>query len=750
MINLIGNKVDIAIWNKKYRFVGNKDKNPDKTYKDTWTRIASGLAINEEKIDYWTSKFFKILKDFKFLPGGRIIANAGTGFNNVTMFNCYVMNTIEDSIEGIFETVKYAALTQKQGGGIGFDFSTIRPKGFIINDCGATASGPISFMQVLNATCKTIMSAGQRRGAQMGVLSCDHPDIEEFILAKRNNNTFDMFNLSVAITNEFIDAVKNDKDWKLKFENKEYKKIKAKKLWDSIMISAYNYAEPGFIMIDNINYYNNLYYCEDIKATNPCGEQPLPPYGACLLGSINLTKFVKDKFTSNASINYRGIIDTIKIAVRMLDNVIDLSDYPLLQQRNESFDKRRLGIGITGLANMFTFMRVKYGSIESAKLADSIMKVITHSAYESSIEIAKEKGSFPKLDIEKYLKGNFIQSLPKKIINNIEKFGIRNSHLISIAPTGTISLLAGNISSGLEPIFSFIYKRKIRNTVESDVSEVEVMDFAYKEYLKFLNVKKIDSKKLPKYFITAANVSPSQHLELQSILQKYVDSAISKTINIPEDYPFEKFKDIYLNACKKGLKGCTVFRTGGHIVGILTEDNVIKEKNKSEERINVMRPIELQGTTYKLNTPLSESAIYITINDIINDGKHSRPYELFINTKNLQHYSLTIAITRLISAVFRNQHDCSFLLEELKSVYDPNGGYFKKGKYIPSLVADIGLIIEKHFEKLGIIDKTKKNKQLKSETTDNNYFIICPKCHEKTLINQENCLYCSSCGYSKC
>ena len=746
------NIVDIGkeIWEKKYRFKGNEYCKADSCYEDTWKRIACALAKNEKEPQEWEGKFYDILSDFKFMPGGRIIANAGTQLDSVTMFNCYVMNDIEDSIEGIFDTVKNAALTQKQGGGVGFDFSTIRPAGNSIKGCGAVASGPISFMQVLDATCRTIMSAGQRRGAQMGVMRCDHPDIEEFITVKQDSTKFRMFNLSVAITEKFLKAVENNEKWELVFDGKVYKTVKAAELWDLIMKSTYDFAEPGFILIDKINKFNNLNYCEQIRATNPCGEQPLPSFGACLLGSVNLTKFIKNPFKSNADINYNEIAKTTKIAVRMLDNVIDFSNYPLAQQKKEALSKRRIGIGITGLADLFLYLKVKYGSTESLKIAEKVMQTITYSAYEASIEVAKDKGAFPLFDAEKYLQGNFVKSLPEEIQEGIKAHGIRNSHLTSIAPTGTISLLAGNVSSGLEPVFAFHYKRKIRNTTEKDVSKVEVNDYAYREFLKFKGFDVIDDKELPEYFISAGDIDPLQHLEMQGVLQKYVDSSISKTINIPVDYPFEKFKDIYMQAYKKGLKGCTTFRPSKYITGVLVKNEDEKEKSKKVlDTIN--RPKALAGTTYQIKTPLSSEALYVTINDVTEKDGTVRPYELFINTKNLQHFSWIVAMTRLISAVFRNQPNPSFLVKELKSIYDPNGGYFSDGKYIPSLAADIGRTIEEHLSKIGLME-TKAMLQSKKDVSpaSTEDAMICPMCSEKTLISQENCLKCLSCDYSKC
>lgn len=748
------------IWNRKYRYQGSLTIPEDKTVSDTWKRVAGAAAANEKNQKHWEKIFLEILSDYRFLPGGRIIANAGTDRKAVTMFNCYVMNTIEDSIEGIFESVREAALTQKQGGGVGFDFSTLRPAGSHIKGCEAESSGPLSFMQVFDSTCRTIMSAGQRRGAQMAVMRCDHPDIMDFIQAKRNNSQLQMFNLSVAVTGRFIKAVKNNEQWELSFGGVVYKTVHAVELWELIMKSSYDSAEPGFILIDKINEMNNLYYREKICATNPCGEQPLPPYGACLLGSLNMTRFVSDPFTTKAKVKFPEIESVAKTAVRFLDNIIDISNYPLDKQKDEARNKRRMGIGLTGLADMFIMMGIRYGSDESVKIAAEIMRTITHSAYESSISIGKEKGIFPMFDAAKYCKGVFINTLPSRIRKDIAKYGLRNSHLTSIAPTGTISLFAGNISSGLEPVFAFKYKRKIRNSHEHDVITVEVSDYAYRKYMEKHNKKK-DSE-LPDYFVTTDDIKPEEHIRIQEALQKYVDSSISKTINVPADYPFESFKSVYMKAYELGLKGCTVFRPSDHIGGVLIREENIKEpgalKGAGHHALKISpRPKELEGTTYKIKTPLSSEAIYLTINDIVDEKGSRRPYELFINTKNLQHFSWIVAMTRLISAVFRREPDSSFLVEELKNIYDPNGGYFSEGKYIPSLAADIGLVLEKHLIKIGMIkpkdkpvESLGKTKTSSQSAALKNKYMICPQCNDRSLYSQENCLKCLNCGYSKC
>ena len=503
------------IWDKKYRYKNEDDSPIDQTIEDTWRRVAYAVAMPEKDHRYWEDKFFSVLKDYKFIPAGRILANAGTTRKKVTMFNCYVMNTIKDSMEGIFNSVTEAALTQKQGGGVGFNFSTIRPSGEYIRGVESAASGPLSFMQVFDATCRTVMSAGHRRGAQMGVLSISHPDIEQFIEAKRGNNALQMFNLSVAVPDAFMEAVKEDQNWDLKFDEKIHKTVRARDLFEKIMKSTYDHAEPGFILIDHINKMNNLWYCEDIRATNPCGEQPLPPYGACLLGSINLTKFVKAPFTDKAEVDYKSLTEMIPIAVRLLDNVVEISNFPLKKQADEAASKRRMVLGIIGLADLFAMMKVKYGTKESLELAGKTMGTIRDVAYDASIDLAVEKGEFPLLDRERYLEGEFIKTLPEKIRKRIKEFGIRNSHLISIAPTGTISLLAGNVSSGLEPVFALSFTRRFRTENDDEYEERKVADYAYR---LFSEIYSEDTEK-PDYFVTTDKIIPKQHVDMQAHLQ---------------------------------------------------------------------------------------------------------------------------------------------------------------------------------------------------------------------------------------
>ena len=736
------------IWNMKYR-LHCEGETVDETIEDTWRRVANAVATAEKEPALWADGFYNdLLSGFRFLPGGRIIANAGSDRDSTTMFNCYVMGTIKDSIEGIFDVVKDAALTQKQGGGVGFDFSTIRPRGSYIDGVDSPASGPLSFMHVLDATCRTIMSAGQRRGAQMAIMRCDHPDIEAFITAKRDDQSLQMFNLSVGITDAFMKAVQEDAQWNLVFDGEVHNTVRATELWDTIMHSTYDHAEPGILMLDRVNEANNLRYCETICATNPCGEQPLPPYGACLLGSLNLTAFVEKPFEDDAAIDYDALDATTRLAVRFLDDVVELSNYPLDRQRDEAHAKRRMGLGITGLADMLIMLGLRYGAPKAVETAEKIMRTIAFAAYDASADLAAEKGSFPALDIDKHLDSPFLKQLPEKTRAKIRANGIRNSHLTSIAPTGTISLLAGNVSSGIEPVFAFHYVRRVRNGQEGETEEHEVMDFAYRAHCEMFG-RSSDDKDLPDVFVPADQIAPKEHVDMQAAMQRYVDSSISKTINVPEDFPFEEFKDIYLYAYESGLKGCTTFRPNEHITGVL-----VKKKAKDSPKENgvvelTSRPEELRGTTYKVKTPLNKDAFYITINDIEEDGSY-RPYEIFVNTKNLQHFSWIVSMTRLISAVFRRESDPSFLVEELRSIHDPNGGYFSNGEYVPSLPAEIGRLIASHLEKLGVKEGKDKTDGGGDETGTGSRLPICPMCNKPGLVIEEGCIKCRQCDYSKC
>src|SRR5476651_1422616 len=545
--------VSQRIWDMKYRFRDASGAS-DTDLEATWKRVARALAAPERNPELWAGRFEEALSGFRFLPAGRVIAGAGTG-RTVTLFNCFVMGAIGDDMASIFDNVKEAALTMQQGGGIGHDFSTLRPMGAPVKGVGADASGPLSFMDVWDSMCRTIMSAGSRRGAMMATLRCDHPDIEAFVDAKRDPARLRMFNVSVLVTDPFMAAVKDDADWPLVFGGKTYKTVKARELWERIMRATYDVAEPGVIFIDRVNRRNNLHYCETIQATNPCGEQPLPPYGACLLGSINLAALVKDPFTPQAALDMAALEKLVPLAVRMLDNVIDVSRFPLAAQEKEAKAKRRIGLGVTGLADALIFCGVRYGSARAIELTRLWLSAVQRLSYLASADIAADKGSFPLYDHARYLAGETVKALPEDVRTAIGRYGIRNALLNSIAPTGTISLLADNVSSGIEPVFAFSH---IRHVLQPDGTrrEESVEDQAFRRW----RALKGNEPPPPDVFVDAQTLTPADHLAMQAAAQDHVDSSISKTINLPRDISFEDFKHVYEQAYAEGCKGCTTYR----------------------------------------------------------------------------------------------------------------------------------------------------------------------------------------------
>jgi ribonucleoside-diphosphate reductase alpha chain len=831
-----------AIWDMKYRLKDADGTPVDETVEDTWHRIAKALAAEEKDPKAWEPKFFEALEDFKFLPAGRIVAGAGTA-RSVTLFNCFVMGTIPDSMGGIFEMLREAALTMQQGGGIGYDFSTIRPKGAAVSGVAADASGPLSFMDVWDAMCRTIMSAGSRRGAMMATMRCDHPDIEDFISAKSDPSRLRNFNVSVLVTDPFMEAVEADGPWDLTFEGKVSKTVQARDLWNQIMKATYEFAEPGVIFIDRINAANNLAYCETIAATNPCGEQPLPPYGACLLGSINLARLVTAPFEDAAQLDETALNDLVATAVRMMDNVVDASRFPLDAQEAEARAKRRIGLGVTGLADALLMLGLRYGAPEAAQQTEAWMKAIARAAYLASVDLAREKGAFPLFDAEPYLASGALAEMDEDVRHAIAKHGIRNALLTSIAPTGTISLYAGNVSSGIEPVFAYAYTRKVLQK-DGTRTEEEVVDYAVQLWRE-----KFGDAELPAHFVNAQTLSPHDHVVMQAAAQKWVDSSISKTINCPEDISFEAFKGVYLEAWNTGCKGCTTYRPNavtGSVLSVaepepkpeeapapetiaarieaasaaqgITDiptladragvdadtiaswDDGKKPTNRDArsvaEALGVTtrwllfnegagpsapdapepettevagpassqgdivyiaepldRPQSLDGATYKLKWPDSSHAIYITVNDITVGGKR-RPFEVFINSKNMEHYAWTVALTRMISAVFRRGGDVSFVVEEMKAVFDPRGGAWMNGKYIPSILAAIGGVIERHMVSIGFLSGEgmglKTDPHAEVVNLEGGRGPACPSCGQFEMRMIEGCMTCASCGHSKC
>ena len=775
------------IWDMKYRLKGPSGEPVDKTIEDTWRRVATALAAAEREPALWADRFYAAISDFKFLPAGRVVAGAGSG-RQVTLFNCFVMGTIPDDMGAIFAHLREAALTMQQGGGIGYDFSTLRPSGAVVKGVGADASGPLSFMDVWDAMCRTIMSAGYRRGAMMATLRCDHPDIEDFIAAKREPGRLRMFNLSVLVTEAFMKAVEDDAPWELSFGGFDgakttWKVLPARELWDKIMRATYAYAEPGVIFIDRINKRNNLWYCEQITATNPCGEQPLPPYGACLLGSINLASLVENPFAADARLDLDRLRRLVPDCVRMMDNVVDISRFPLPEQKDEATRKRRIGLGVTGLADALIMCGLRYGSAAAVTATESWLAAMQHEAYLASAALAAEKGPFPLFDRERYLAGETVADLDEEVRAKIAQNGIRNALLTSVAPTGTISLFADNVSSGIEPVFSF---RHTRNVLMPDGTrrEEEVADYAYRLFRRL----KGELVPLPEYFVDAQVLAPEDHVVMQAAVQKHIDSSISKTINVPSEISFDRFKDVYLQAYALGCKGCTTYRPNevtGAVLAAREEapgpqlaprqpELPLPPPAPSPKPADIFeaggvvymtqplsRPEALPGQTYKIRWPDSEHALYITLNDIVQDGRR-RPFEVFINSQNMEHYAWTVALTRMISAVFRRGGDVSFVVEEMKAVFDPRGGAWMEGRYVPSLLAAIGEVIERHMIAIGFLPARHRRAELNPQKLAAGNIVIsdqrsliarmaqCPKCGEAALIRLEGCDQCTSCDYSKC
>ncbi len=738
------------IWDKKYRFKEADGTPIDTSVHDTWMRIAEAVAIPEDDHMSYSVKFFQALQDYQYLPAGRITAGAGTG-REVTLFNCYVMGTIPDSMDGIFSMLREAALTMQQGGGIGYDFSTIRPSGAEVKGVAADASGPLTFMDVWDAMCRTVMSAGERRGAMMATMRCDHPDIEQFIEAKRDSARLRMFNLSVLVTDNFMEAVRKNDDWDLVFNGKKFRTVNARELWNKIIKTTYEVAEPGVIFIDRINQLNNLGYCETISATNPCGEQPLPPYGACLLGSINLSRIITAAFTTQASLDLDHLDQLVATAVRMMDNVVDVSLFPVPQQKEEAHAKRRIGLGVTGVADALAMCQIKYGSDKAVATINEWMEAIALSAYSASIELAKEKGPFPLFDAEGFLrKGSFAaERLPLEMQDDIREHGIRNALLTSIAPTGTISLYAGNVSSGIEPIFAYSYTRKVTQADGSRVEE-EVVDYAVALYQSMY-----PGEELPEYFTTAQELKPNEHLRMQAAAQKWVDSSISKTINVPVDISFEEFRDVYEEAYEQGCKGCTTYRPN-EVTGSVLEVKTDKPQAKTVSASPAERPKRLEGATYKLKWPNEAHAFYITFTDQIDDAGNRRPFEVFINSKNVDHYQWMVALTRMVSAVFRRGGNVSFVAGELREVFDPKGGAWMSGSYVPSLLAAIGNVVADHMTEIGYGDfkGAVVDQELEGEVEIVQTTIApqhqCKDCGSFNVKKEGGCEVCKDCGSSKC
>jgi ribonucleoside-diphosphate reductase alpha chain len=761
------------VWADKYRW-------QEETYTNMFKRVANGVYALDAPGH--AEEAFEYMKRNLWMPAGRILAGAGTP-KRVTLLNCFVNAKLEDDMASITQGIGNAMLTQQQGGGIGTDFSPLRPPGAILRRTGSTASGPGPFVDVFDAAGTTIRSAGDRRGAQMGTLICTHPYLPEFIRAKQTAGKWTNFNVSVLVTDAFMGAVAEDEDWllhhavppatdrsqhlvSLDFTDDTnttqyvYSVWRARDLWDMILRGTYEYAEPGVIFIDRVNDLNNLGYCEDIQCTNPCGEQPLPPHGCCDLGAVMLSRMVRQPFTEDAEFDWTLLKNTARVGTRFLDNVINVTNYPLPEQREEEFAKRRIGIGFSGLADAMHFLGMRYGSPRSCDYTEKVARELCHASYRTSIELAKEKGPFPLFDRDKYMERPFIAALPEDIKQGIFEHGIRNGVLGTIAPTGTTSIAYGNGSSGLEPVFSHSMRRKVR---QGDNTFKEYTEVAYgaRVYMSLNPGSNLDD--LPKHMNVCADVRIHEHIRIQEVTQKYIDASISKTINLPTEIPYEDFKDVYQLAYDSGLKGCTTYRPSD-VRGSILEvggDTPTTETAANDVTRSVGRPEIVDSRTIKVSWAGLTSSLYLTVGYV--DGK---PWEIFLNSKDQKSLEWTMALTILMSQSLRHGVPLESLANEFLQISALEGGW-AEGSYWPSLVAYLGhklkSLVEEDKQPFTAEDEADDTAVhgsgasgsevgLRSTNTGEGSPKMgqCPDCHQFKVTSLGGCPVCENCGWSKC
>lgn len=764
----------------RYALKDKEGKRIEDTPNEMWKRVADSIAEVENspaKQKEWSEKFYDALEDFKFVPAGRILTGAGAKVD-LTFYNCYVIPSPDDSRSGIFDSVKTMVEIMSRGGGVGVNLSSLRPRGAYVKGVNGTASGSVSFGGLYSFATGLIIQGGSRRGALMLMLNDDHPDIEEFITVKRTMGKVTNANLSVCVSDRLMEAVEANGDWDLKYDGKVYKTIKARELWDTICESAHASGEPGLVFMERYNKWSNTHYFEDIISVNPCGEQGLPAWGVCNLGALNLAAFVSDK----GKIDKKGLKETVRTAIRFLDNVVDSTPYFYEENKKAQMNIRRTGLGTMGLGDALIKAQVRYGSDEAIKWVEDIYKIIRDEAYAMSVEIAKEKGAFPDFDAEKYAEGHFIKQLPKELQDAIKENGIRNGVLLTQAPTGTTSLLSG-VSSGIEPVYDFAFKRKDR------LGEHIVYHPLYEAWKK-ANPDVADSDK-PDYFVTAKELTPMEHVQMQAACQKYTDSSISKTVNAPNDHSVDAVKELYMEAYKLGCKGVTYYRDGSRDVSVLESLDDKKDEKKQEAPAGLQapqprqRPDVVTGSTYKIKT--GYGTMYVTVND----DEHGNAFEVFATLGKSGGFfqAKSEAICRLVSLSLRSGIKSETIVEQLKGIRGPAPTWGKNGQVlsIPDAIAQVltmhdnaaqgkldlpaGESKTEAMQKANDLLTTQKESvtvtetdtvtdggashstsvQMETSTSIANSGLApeCPECGGM-LAMSEGCMTCHSCGYSKC
>ena len=723
---------------------------------ELWTRQAKALASVEKTKKaqkFWEQKFFSILEDFKFVPGGRIMHGAGREDITTTLNNCYVVAIRNDSIKSIYDTIIDEALTYKYGGGCGHDLSVLRPAGKAINGTGGESCGPTGFMNLFSENTNTIAQHG-RRGANMQTLRIDHPDIEKFISIKTGDVDMVKYsNISVLLTHEFMEAVKNDTKFDLHYEGELYDTIKAKSLWNKIIDHAHKSAEPGLLFWDTMKDYHNAEYCSPLVSTNPCAEQPLPDGGCCNLGAVNLERFVD----TEGNFLIEDFKEAVSIGTRFLDNVVDynMDRHALEDQKENATNDRRVGLGILGLGDMLVRMGIKYDSEDALQTIEQIMQIFRDTSYETSIDLATEKGAFPNFNWEGYSKSKFAKNLPKPLQKRIKSAGIRNSTLTTVAPTGSGAIVA-RVTSGVEPIFATSYKRRVK---ENDGGYGKNFK-EYKVYHPIIKTLYETDDNLPNHVVTAHTIDPYFRVKMQGAIQKYIDSSISSTVNLPNSITVETIADIYMTAYEAGLKGITVYREGSREGILITEnDDEAKEPNPSPADQEVLektprsRPPQTSGVTRRIRT--GEGTLYITINEDKNGL-----CEVFttIGKAGGNAAAQSEAISRLISLALRSGLDPNAIVRQLKGISGPNPTW-EDGRLILSTPDAIGKALDDYLQETNTNsqDATFYGKQEKPRITlaqDNEdkkkKYMICPECHNHSVVNEAGCLTCRECGWSKC